>query len=117
MLLSKFVNLRLSFSIGLLLLYQIPSVAQQNIKPLEGFVDMHTHPRNDLAFGTELFYGCPYGNIEEALYNCNGYHGGYGLFDNRQGNVFRNKLVEEGESQYCKNGEHVRAGYPNFISW
>ena len=81
-----------------------------NNNMLTGFVDMHTHPRNDLAFGTELFYGKPYGKIDEALFNCNPYHGGYGLFDNPKGNVFRSKLVDEGEAQYCKNGEHNKTG-------
>ncbi len=94
-----------------------PALAQTTPPMLPGFVDMHTHPRNDLAFGNELFYGVPYGNIDQALGNCNGYHGGYGLFDNPHGNVFRNKLVQEGESQYCKTEDHEKFGYPNFISW
>jgi hypothetical protein len=33
---------------------------------LTGYVDMHAHPRGDLAYGTELFYGAPYGDIAEA---------------------------------------------------
>lgn len=98
-------------------LYPYFSFAQNSSPALPGFVDMHTHPRNDLAFGTELFYGSPCGKIEESLNNCNGYHGGYGLFDNPKGNIFRNKLVDEGEGQYCKNKEHVHTGFPNFISW
>jgi microsomal dipeptidase-like Zn-dependent dipeptidase len=89
--------------------------SQQNNQPLQGFVDMHTHPRNDLAFGTELFYGCPYGDINVSLKNCNSSHGGYGMFDNPQGNVFRNQLVEQGES--CGHAEHDRTGFPSFTYW
>src|SRR5688572_3330666 len=94
-------------------------VVDNNDQPtiLQGFVDMHTHPRNDLAFGSELFYGCPYGDISQAMGNCNGYHGGYGMFDNTQGNLFRNKLVEEGEGSFCGHVEHIREGYPNFGYW
>lgn len=84
---------------------------------IPGFVDMHTHPRNDLAFGTELFYGAPCGEINTALKNCNGYHGGYGLFDNRKGNIFRNQLVEQAEGANCGHTEHIREGFPNFVYW
>ncbi len=86
-------------------------------QPLNGFVDMHTHPRNDLAFGTELFYGSPYGDISTSLKNCNANHGGYGMFDNPHGNVFRNQLVEQSEGAFCHHTEHARDGYPNFTYW
>lgn len=90
--------------------------------PLWGFVDMHTHPLSNLAFGTELFYGAPYGNINQALENCNGYHGGPGLFDNRQGNEFRRNLVDQTEN-WIKSGpygfdwDHKREGAPLFVAW
>lgn len=84
---------------------------------LTGFVDMHTHPRNDLAFGTELFYGSPCGEIDVSLKNCNGYHGGYGMFDNPKGNIFRNQLVEQAEGANCGHSEHIRDGFPNFMYW
>jgi microsomal dipeptidase-like Zn-dependent dipeptidase len=89
--------------------------AQNNLLP--GFVDMHTHPRNDLAFGTELFYGSPCGDISVSLKNCNSYHGGYGMFDNPKGNIFRNQLVNQAEGGFCGHTEHPREGYPNFTYW
>lgn len=85
--------------------------------PIQGFVDMHTHPRNDLAFGGELFYGKPYGDISVSLKNCNAYHGGYGMFDNTKGNVFRNQLVDQAEGSFCGHTNHTRDGYPNFTYW
>lgn len=84
--------------------------------PIGGFVDMHTHPRNDLSFGTQLFYGVPYGDISVSMGNCNEYHGSWGL-GNLKGNVFRQKLAEQTEQQYHSDCKHSAKGYPDFESW
>src|SRR5438309_890824 len=63
-------------------------------KPLTGYVDMHAHPRGDLAYGTELFYGAPYGDISVALGNCKADHGAWGA-GNKHGNLFRTILAQQ----------------------
>lgn len=113
LLISKKYLLLLYISSGILL----ATGQSMDDNRLQGFVDMHTHPRNDLAFGNELFYGCPYGDIAVSLKNCNAYHGGYGMLDNQKGNVFRNQLVEQSEGAFCHHTEHTRDGYPNFTYW
>ncbi len=66
--------------------------------PLNGFVDMHTHPMSHLGFGGKLMHGSPdtgllmlsgtrncnpapfrAGTIEQALGSCSSTHGGWGL--------------------------------------
>lgn len=85
-------------------------------KPLTGFVDMHSHPRSDLAYGTELFYGKPYGDIATALGSCKAYHGMWGA-KNKHGNVFRNKIASQTEQQYDAAIKDDYEGYPNFATW
>ncbi len=76
--------------------------------PLTGFVDMHAHPRDDLAFGTQLFYGAPYGNIEEALGNCKEDHGK---------NLMRSVLAAQTEQQNNSGWKDGKEGYPDFATW
>jgi len=85
--------------------------------PLNGFVDMHTHPMSHLGFGKRLLHGVPDGsmgadgrpngsiiprgtrncnptdirasNIFDALGNCSSTHGGWGLTDNPCGDHIR----------------------------
>ncbi len=76
--------------------------------PLSGFVDMHAHPRDDLAFGTQLFYGAPYGNPEEALGNCKAGH---------SKNLFRSVLAAQTEQQNNPTWKDGKAGYPDFATW
>ena len=75
---------------------------------MTGFVDMHAHPRGDLAYGTELFYGCPYGDISVALGNCKADH---------SKNLLRAKLVEQTEGQNSKTWKDGKVGYPDFVTW
>src|SRR6476620_6136281 len=73
-----------------------------NIKtPLTGYVDMHAHPRGDLAYGTELFYGAPYGDISVAMGNCKPDHSAHSI-RNKHGNLFRQILAQQTEQQNCK---------------
>lgn len=69
---------------------------------------MHAHPRGDLAYGTELFYGAPYGDIAVALGNCKEDHGK---------NIIRSVLAKQTEQQNDANWKDGKAGYPNFTTW
>lgn len=69
---------------------------------------MHTHPRSDLAFGTQLFFGAPYGNIAEALGNCKTDH---------SKKLIRSILAAQTEQQYNPNWKDGKIGYPNFSTW
>lgn len=82
--------------------------------PMAGFVDMHTHPRSDIAFGGNLFYGCPYGDISVELKNCSEDHEGISTL---HGNFFRQKLAEQAEVLYSKDWKDRKKGYPNFKTW
>jgi microsomal dipeptidase-like Zn-dependent dipeptidase len=82
--------------------------------PMTGFVDMHTHPRSDIAFGGNLFYGCPYGDISKELKNCYEDHEGISTL---HGNLFRQKLAEQAEVLYSKDWKDKQKGYPDFKSW
>ena len=79
-----------------------------NQTALTGFVDMHTHPRSDLAFGTQLFFGAPYGDISVALASCK---------VNHSKNIIRKVLVSETEKQNYKSWKDGNIGYPNFATW
>jgi microsomal dipeptidase-like Zn-dependent dipeptidase len=76
--------------------------------PLTGFVDMHAHPRGDLAYGTELFYGAPYGDISVALANCK---------EDHSKNLFRSILAAQTEKQNNPDWKDGKVGYPNFTTW
>jgi microsomal dipeptidase-like Zn-dependent dipeptidase len=82
--------------------------AQTTYPPMTGFVDMHAHPRGDLAYGTQLFYGAPYGDISVALGNCKPDHGT---------NILRSVLARQTEQQNNKAWKDGKIGYPNFTTW
>ncbi len=77
-------------------------------RPLTGYVDMHCHPRGDLAYGTELFYGAPYGDITQALGSCSQDH---------SKNILRAQLAKQTETQNCATWKDSKDGYPNFVTW
>jgi microsomal dipeptidase-like Zn-dependent dipeptidase len=83
---------------------------------IQGYVDMHAHPRGDLAYGKELFFGKPYGDIAVELGNCDAHHAAWGL-GNRHGNLIRQKVAQQTEQlfgpEYVDGGE----GYPDFKTW
>ncbi len=81
---------------------------QTSAQPLTGYVDMHAHPRGDLAYGTQLFYGAPYGDIAEALGNCKADH---------SKNLLRSVLAAQTEKQNCPGWKDGKQGYPNFATW
>lgn len=83
---------------------------------LTGFVDMHCHPRGDLAYGTELFYGAPYGDISIALGNCSEDHCAWGA-GNPHGNLFRAQLAKQTEGQNSSTWKDGHTGYPDFATW
>ena len=88
-----------------------PAFGQQNnnsYPPMTGFVDMHAHPRGDLAYGTELFYGAPYGDISVVLKNCKHDHGS---------NILRQQLAIQTEKQNNPDWNDGHVGYPDFATW
>ena len=87
-----------------------------NAQQLTGFVDMHCHPRGDLAYGTELFYGAPYGDISIALGDCSADHCAWGA-GNPHGNLFRSQLAKQTEQQNNSAWHDGHTGYPNFTTW
>lgn len=94
-----------------LLVFSIYSTAfaQTTVQaPLTGFVDMHTHPRSDLAFGTELFYGAPYGDISVALGNCK---------DDHSKNLIRSIVAAQTEQMNNPAVKDNKVGYPDFATW
>jgi len=93
----------------LFLLFHRSLLAQDSSQTaLTGFVDMHTHPRGDLAYGTELFYGAPYGDISVALGNCK---------EDHSKNLLRSVLSAQTEQQNSASWKDGKAGYPNFATW
>lgn len=111
-------HITFSFFCAAFLLMIAPAAQAQNgqFAPMTGYVDMHTHPRSDLSFGGELFYGCPYGDIAVELKNCRPYHDRWSL-NNLRGNVFRQQLAEQTETQYSRTCRDKKIGYPDFTSW
>ncbi|MBS1619082.1 MAG: membrane dipeptidase [Bacteroidetes bacterium] len=77
-------------------------------QPITGFVDMHAHPRGDLAYGRELFYGGPYGDISVALGDCRHDH---------SRNLVRSILAAQTEQQNSPTWRDGKKGYPDFTSW
>lgn len=84
------------------------SAQNSSYPPMTGFVDMHAHPRGDLAYGTELFYGAPYGDISVALGNCKADHGK---------NLLRSTLAAQTEKQNNPDWKDGKVGYPDFTTW
>jgi microsomal dipeptidase-like Zn-dependent dipeptidase len=81
-----------------------------------GYVDMHAHPRGDLAYGTELFYGAPYGDPAVVLANCKADHSAWSA-KNKNGNLFRVILAQQTEKQNSPSWKDGKEGYPNFTTW
>lgn len=94
--------------------------------PLDGWVDMHTHPMSHLGWGGKVFHGAPdidilvpaqdncqqyqrAANINQALCSCNGAHGGWGL-DNGCGDALRKTLLRQVEGGLSEAS--VRSGGP-----
>ena len=67
--------------------------------PVWGFADLHTHPMSYLGFGGKIMHGQPDGgpgaptDMAAGLSNCKTNHAGWGLFDNQQGNYWRQILM------------------------
>lgn len=91
--------------------------------PVWGAADLHTHPAAHLGFGQMLIQGAPEGDIAKELANCNVKHGGWGLFDNPDGNYLRSIVVSMLDEIYIhrqgveKHMDHPHAGYPKFEHW
>jgi microsomal dipeptidase-like Zn-dependent dipeptidase len=108
--------------------------------PLNGWVDMHTHPMSHLGWGGKLFHGAPdvgilvpakdncqqyqrANNINEALCSCKGTHGGVGFLDNTCGDDIRKALLRVTESKLAngtvqsQHHEEGARGYPDFRFW
>ena len=69
---------------------------------------MHAHPRGDLAYGTELFYGAPCGDIAEAMGSCKADH---------SKNLLRSVLAAQTEQRDCPECKDGKKGYPDFATW
>lgn len=91
--------------------------------PVWGAADLHTHPAAHLGFGGMLLQGAPDGPIDKELANCNVRHGGYGLFDNRDGNHIRSMVVGMLDEIYIhrqgpeKHMDHPHEGHPKYRYW
>lgn len=83
---------------------------------LQGYVDMHAHPRGDLAYGKQLFFGKPYGDIAVELGDCSAHHGAWGPCNTR-GNLIRQKVALQTEQLYGPEYVDGGAGYPDFETW
>jgi microsomal dipeptidase-like Zn-dependent dipeptidase len=101
-------TLKFIFAFIICIFSMFRAYAQTTYPPMTGFVDMHCHPRGDLAYGTQLFYGAPCGDISAALGNCKPDHGS---------NILRAVLARQTEQQNCKTWKDGKAGYPNFATW
>lgn len=91
--------------------------------PVWGVADLHTHPAAHLGFGKMLLQGAPDGDIARELGNCNIRHGGWGMFDNTQGNTLRSLVVGMLDEIYVhrqgleKHMDHPHEGFPKFQHW
>ncbi len=83
--------------------------------PVWGFVDTHAHWMNNIAFGSELVFGRPYGNIDTALKDCSEIHGLEGLGTLLHGEKdLRFSLFPDGDK---RSFGHITQGYPEFNGW
>jgi hypothetical protein len=107
--------------------------------PLTGFVDLHTHPLANLAFGGKLLYGgidaAPGGGsllpadpdcnhnvrattMQQALGHDRSTHGGWNLFNNGCGDLIREKVIHTLQTQLNAADESSDAdGAPDFTEW
>ena len=90
------------------LLFFVVCCSLMSQQPLTGYVDMHCHPRGDLAYGTKLFYGAPYGDIAVALGSCK---------EDHSKNILRAKLAEQTETLNSPTWKDSKQGYPDFVTW
>lgn len=109
---------------------------------LRGFVDLHTHPVDNVAFGGRLMYGgvdgltvsgvaqgaylpidpnCNHkvlaGSEAQALGHDNAAHGGYDLLSNQCGNVFRPAIIHGIQFAIGKQSPDDARGWPDFRDW
>src|SRR5579871_3514359 len=108
---------------------------------LRGFVDLHTHPLDNVAFGGRLMYGgvdgfvvsgtpqgaylpidpnCNHkvlaGSEAQALGHDHAAHGGWGL-DNTCGNGFRPPIIHAIQGAIGKDSPDDATGWPDFTYW
>lgn len=118
---------------GASLAHSAPAVPQR--APLRGFVDLHTHPLANLAFGGKLLYGgvdvgsllpadpnC-HANVravsmEQALGHDKSTHGGHDFLNNTCGDEFRMQVIQQLQSSNSAADIPGDAdGAPDFRSW
>ena len=103
--------------------------------PLGGFVDLHTHPVSNVAFGGKLVYGgvsigallpadpdCNKGVMAateaQALGHDRSTHGGYDLFTNGCGDIGREAIIHALQSKLHASDPPADAfGFPTFQDW
>ncbi len=88
---------------------------------LFGFVDMHTHPVAQLAFGGQLFYGENDGDPRYALGSCNCVHNFIAdptEYCNPM-NLYRNQMVDKIDHENNIIPAHLKKeeGFPAFRNW
>ena len=105
-------------------------------KPLEGFVDLHTHPLSNLGFGGKLLYGgvgvgallpsdpdcnpsVRAASEERALGHDRAVHGGWDLFSNRCGDSLRERIIHalQQANLGASDPPSDAFGFPTFQSW
>lgn len=108
-------------------------------KPLDGFVDLHTHPVSNVGFGGKLVYGgvsvgalslgspdcnpkVPADSEEQALGHDRAVHGAPTLgphgVENRCGNILREPIIHELQKHLGASDPPADAfGFPTFRDW
>lgn len=102
---------------------------------LRGYVDLHTHPLSNLAFGGKLLYGgvdigsllpadpdCNHNihaaSMEQALGHDNSTHGGYDLFHNQCGDEIRKQVIHGLQTaNHGADPPDDAHGAPDFKDW
>ncbi len=69
---------------------------------------MHAHPRGDLAYGNQLFFGAPYGDIATELGDCKTHHSKH---------LIRSVLAAQTEQRNYSKWKDSKHGYPDFKTW
>jgi hypothetical protein len=100
-----------------------PQLAQTVAPALSGWVDLHTHPMSNLAFGGQLFWG---GQDESAFQTidtrCRGNQAATGIADalgpeNSCNNLIRKGIVFAVQQMAGGVGGDNSTGFPNFTNW